>query len=114
MKRARKRRRVRLLVAELGRLEQAYPLDQAKHRLTAYSDLLRRACRQFAPAALVLSGEAWLEFLDGDEAEKPFSVGDGRVLLHGPFQPSVDPQQVGLLADLMRHRLTTLAEQADA
>ena len=113
LKRARKRRRVRLVLAELGRLERAHPLEQAKQRLTAYSELLRRACRQFAPAALVLSGEAWLEFLDGDEADKPFSVGAGRILLKGPFQPRADPQQVEPLSDLIRRRLTTLAEHYD-
>jgi len=114
LKRARRRRRIGLLLAELRRVEQAHPLDQSSQRLTAYSDLLRRACRQYAPAALALSGEPWLEFLDADDADKPFSVGAGRVFLHGPFQPNVDQQQVAPLADLIRRRLTTLAGQADA
>ncbi|MGQ0799880.1 MAG: DUF4381 domain-containing protein [Pseudomarimonas sp.] len=112
--RARRRRRLKMLLAELQHIEQTHPLDQASQRLTAYSDLLRRACRRFAPAALALSGEAWLEFLDSDDGDQPFSMGAGRILLHGPFQPTVEPQQVAPLADLIRHRLTTLAEHVDA
>jgi len=114
LKRVRMKRRVRVLLNELSLVQDLFPNDQAKPRLAAYSDLLRRACRQFAPAALVLSGESWLEFLDGEDADKPFSVGAGRVLLHGPFQANVDPQQVAPLAELMRARLITIAEQFDA
>jgi hypothetical protein len=111
----RRRRRVRLLLDELRRIEESHPVaQQPKALLVAYSGLLRRACRQFAPNGLTLTDEDWLRFLDADDPQRPFSEGPGRLLLLGPFEPSADPAAVQALQAPLRKRLCSLAERADA
>jgi len=110
-----RRRRVRLLLNELRRIEESHPAaQQPKALLVAYSGLLRRACRQFAPTGLTLTGEEWLCFLDADDPLRPFSEGPGRLLLLGPFAPSADPAAVQALQGPLRQRLRSMAERADA
>ncbi len=113
-RRLRRRRRVRLLQDEFARLRRAHPVEQQpKQLLVGYSNLLRRACRQFAPQAVALAGTQWLCFLDDEAPDRPFSQGPGQLLLVGPFQPTVDVEAVRKLAEPIKHRLRTLAEQAD-
>ncbi|HET6603487.1 MAG TPA: DUF4381 domain-containing protein [Xanthomonadaceae bacterium] len=82
--------------------------DDGRARIAAVSHLLRRACRvREAPAAAV-GGEAWLHFLDGEDPQRPFSQGPGRVLLEAPFRPTAVPVDEQVL-ELARARLHELA-----
>jgi len=83
-------------------------------RLAIISQLLRRAARSAAgDAAAQLTGEPWLHWLDGEDPERPFSNGPGRVLLHGPFQASaVAAANLDLLLPIARQRFMQLAMRA--
>lgn len=72
--------------------------------IVAMSDLLRRAARRRDPRADKLHGEAWLSFLDADDAHRPFTQGAGRLLLDGGFRRDADPRQVAQLHSLARDR----------
>ncbi len=114
-KKLQRRRRIQRVLVELDVIEQVLPLQQQPMALlAAYSGLARRACRAFAPSALALSGEDWLRFLDGDDATQPFSMGPGRLLLHGQYRATVEVTDVEPLSELLRRRLRVMAEQADA
>ena len=105
----------RLLRRELADLQERFPNDtRATERLAACSELLRRACRRFAPDAVTLTGEEWLRFLDAGEASRPYSEGPGQLLRDGPFMPSVEPQDLLALEALLPRTLQQLAERADA
>lgn len=105
------RRRRRQMMAALDALLAATPVDtQPLQLLAGLSELLRRACRNYAPEALGRAGEEWLEFLDGDDPLQPFSRGPGRILLDGPYRPTVDATQVTALLPAVRARLRRLAE----
>ena len=49
-----------------------------------------------------LTGEAWLNFLDGRWARDEFSAGIGRILIYGPYAPAdrVNASDVGALNEL--------------
>jgi hypothetical protein len=81
----------------------ATPAEQ----VAAVSSLLRRAARRLDPQADRLTGEAWLNWLDGRKGTQ-FSQGPGRVLLEGAFLPSVDPQAVSRLLPVARTRFLQL------
>lgn len=77
--------------------------------LATISELLRRAARRIEPEADRLDGVAWLEFLDRHdprpvrgEPGREFSSGPGRVLLTGPWQRDVPPDEVARLRPLAR------------
>jgi hypothetical protein len=74
------------------------------------SGLLRRAARQCDAAADRLQGEAWLAWLDGGDAARPFTTGAGRVLLDGGFRPDVGRAEVAALRPLARARFLQLLE----
>lgn len=74
-------------------------------QVAAVSMLLRRVAKRYAPAALALRDEAWLQFLDGGDASRPFSQGAGRLLLDGPYRPRIDQADADALANLVRKRL---------
>lgn len=78
--------------------------------VAAMSGLLRRAARQRDAAADRLQGEAWLAWLDGDDAGRPFTAGVGRLLLDGGFRPEVEPEQVAALRPVARARFVQLLE----
>ena len=81
-------------------------------QVAAMSELLRRAGHRRDPQADKLQGEAWLAFLDGGEASRPFTEGCGRLLLEGPFRRDVDPGQVADLREVARRRfLAWMAKQ---
>jgi hypothetical protein len=102
------------LRAALRRIEQQHPLQREPVALlAAASELLRRATRQHAPAALSLQGEAWLGFLDRGLVGAPFTFGPGRLLLDGPFRPHLDPAEVGAALAVIEQRLLRLPTEAD-
>lgn len=77
----------------------------AAAQVAAMSLLLRRAAKRYAPHALTLRDQAWLEFLDGDDGARPFSQGAGRLLLDGPYRRDLDPAEAEALAALIERRL---------
>lgn len=112
-RRARAVRRRRLLLAAWKELRGRHPLEtDAAGLVAALSVLLRRAARQYAPHALALQGEAWLDFLDGDDPRRPFRDGPGRLLLDGPYRARLDPHEAEALAELVAARLPRFVEPA--
>lgn len=87
--------------------------DEAR-QVAALSSLLRRAALRFAPQAAPLQGEQWLEFLDAENPAKPFSRGPGRLLLDGPYRPSVDADAARALAACVEPRLIAFFGARDA
>ncbi|MFN3843217.1 MAG: DUF4381 domain-containing protein [Rehaibacterium terrae] len=108
----RRRRRRRVLLTEFDATLAA--ARDAAEEAAALSSLLRRAARLRDPAAAALAGEAWLRFLDGDDPRRAFSQGAGRALLDAPFRPAAGDWPREALRALVRDRLLTLAEPADA
>lgn len=102
------RRQLEALVAR----ELAVGIDPAT-RLIIISQLLRRAARLASgDAAGQLTGEQWLQFLDGEDPGQPFSKGPGRVLLTGPFRPSAQTNAAAAadaLEPVARQRFMQLA-----
>lgn len=81
-------------------------IGEPTQRLALASELLRRAARGMRADADRLDGEAWLAFLDtGDGA---FLRGDGRLLLDGPFRPSIEPSRAEAALALARERFASL------
>lgn len=80
-------------------------------RLAIMSQLLRRAARAAAgDAAAQLTGEPWLQFLDAENPDKPFTLGAGRALLSGPFQSlAVSATAFDALLPIVRQRFLQLA-----
>nr|WP_144898170.1 DUF4381 domain-containing protein [Luteimonas cucumeris] len=76
--------------------------------VAAMSELLRRAARRHDPAADRLYGDAWLRFLDGDDARQVFSSGAGRLLLDGGYRRDIDAQQLAEVLPLARRRYLQL------
>lgn len=87
--------------------DEAARLPQANERITAISELLRRAARKVDANADRLQGEDWLRFLDGDK-DHGFSTGTGRVLLDGGFRRDVADAEVARLLPLARARFLEL------
>ncbi len=95
----------------------AYSADFMKHGDAVLlgkqlSELVRRTMLAYAPRAEVagLTGEAWLEWLDGDLDRSHFVEGDGRPLIDWPYRDSalaVDRSDVGAFVDAVRLRLRT-------
>ncbi len=95
-----RRRRVALLDAALARSD-----PDSSQAVAAANVCLRQVALQEAPDAARLQGDAWLEFLDRDLPDAPFSNGPGRLLAEGGFRPQVDPAAVDALIALVRLRL---------
>ena len=73
-------------------------------QIAAMSSLLRRAARRRHPHADTLQGEPWLALLDGNDPRRPFTQGEGRLLLEGGFRKDADAEQVAALRSLARQR----------
>ena len=100
------------LVHDFNALLQQHP-ESAASRVAEISMFLRRAGKRYAPAAHTLRDDAWLAFLDGDDPDRPFSTGPGRVLIDGPYRPDVAPADVDALAQLARARLPQFVGRND-
>lgn len=85
-----RRHRQRVLVA-LARLEQGLASERTPEVLARISVLLRRlALTQFPRQQVaVLTGTAWLRFLDDSGGNGRFAKGPGQVLATGPYQRSL-------------------------
>lgn len=83
--RARRRRILGELAALDGRL-------QGPELAAAVSALLKRVALSRFPRAEVapLTGQAWLDFLDGHGGAGRFKAGAGRVLAEGPYAQTLD------------------------
>ncbi len=105
----------RIARRELGRIDARYRKDaDAGALLRELSELLRRLALTRYPRAQVaaLSDARWLDFLDGSDAERPFSCGAGKVLASGPYQPAaaLAHDEAEALVALCRQRIETLAQ----
>jgi hypothetical protein len=96
----RRRRRVHDFEQALQALR-GRPTEQ----LSAASEYLRRLSRQEAPDALLLRGDAWLQFLDRGLPERPFSDGAGRLLCDGAFRATVVEAEVDAALQVVRRRI---------
>jgi hypothetical protein len=114
-RRALRLRRARaLLHTEWQRIREAHPANSdAAAQVAGLSLLLRRAARRYAPHALTLRDEAWLDFLDADDPQRPFREGAGRVLIDGPYRATVAEADAIALAELVRLRLDRFVTVAD-
>jgi len=108
--RARQRRRVRTVLREFDRAVDAASNPSAA--LAAASELLRRAARLHDPAAVRMSGDAWLAYLDGTDGARPFSRGEGRALVDGMFDRIVNAAQAAAALRVARRRLHELLMNA--
>jgi hypothetical protein len=101
--RARRRRK-----ALLAAFDRASSLMDPLARVAAVSELLRRAARLRDPQAAALTGDAWLRFLDGDDAARAFSAGAGRALADAPFRTSLPAHEADALVALARPRFVEM------
>ena len=76
-------------------------------QVAAASELLRRAARRVSASADRLEGEAWLQFLDGQQGSA-FSAGAGRLLLDGGYRRDVDPVELAAALAAARTRFLEL------
>jgi hypothetical protein len=76
-------------------------------QVAAASELLRRAARCVSSSADRLEGEAWLQFLDGQQGHA-FSAGPGRLLLDGGYRRDVDPVELAAALAAARTRFLDL------
>ncbi len=104
-RRVRARRRLARLMTEF---DAAAGLGDPGARLVAISQLLRRAARLRDPHAANLQGEDWLRFLDQADDRQPPATNTWRILLHGPYQPQIDPAAVDALLEVARARFQNL------
>ncbi len=103
----------RLSLRELRRVRAEY--EKGADALTLgkeLSELVRRSMLAYAPRAEVagLTGDSWLEWLDRDLENKPFTQGAGRNLESLPYQrPETIENEVdiGALIDAVHERLKT-------
>ena len=100
-----RRRRLIRARTELRREFERACVTPGAAQVAALSELLRRVALRYAPASAALRDEAWLAFLDGDDAAQPFRRGPGRLLLDGPYRSHVDDAQAAALAQTVRRRL---------
>ncbi|MEM7279622.1 MAG: DUF4381 domain-containing protein [Pseudomonadota bacterium] len=110
----RKGRYRRAAFRELKLLEVDYKQSaNASELVRGLSTLLRRAALLKHPRDQFASihGEQWLEFLDGDHPEKPFSRGVGEILQDGPYRKNLndlDAKDFEQLLSACRIRLSGL------
>jgi hypothetical protein len=108
--RLRQRRRVRAVLREFDRTVAVASNPSAA--LASASELLRRAARLHDSSAPRMGGDEWLAYLDGTNAARPFSQGDGRVLVEGMFNRIVDPARATAALRIARGRLHELLVDA--
>lgn len=79
-----------------------------RHQIQEISALLRQtaiSCYKRTDVA-GLTGSDWLNFLDGEDPQRPFSTGIGQVLIDAPYQPDKtlddDAFDIEALAELAR------------
>lgn len=78
--------------------------DGERQALENLSVLLRRVAIARHPRAQVasLTGQRWLQFLDGVTGGAEFSRGPGRILADAPYNPALRADNVSDLIDLCR------------
>lgn len=102
---SRERRRVLSAFDRLASSRMPASAEDAVAILARVSEFLRRWTLRHRPQAARLSGDDWLQFLDGGDASRPFSTGDGRLFADGPYQRAADPEQVVRACALARRRI---------
>jgi len=88
-KKHQQRRLLRVSVAALSELEDAYSTHKDPLLLIKqYSSLIRRIALALFPRQNIasLTGNSWLKFLDESAGTKLFDSEVGKLLIHGPYQ----------------------------
>lgn len=87
----------------LNQIESSFQTTKnASQCISEISLFLRRAMISQNSEVASLTGEAWLSLLDQRLAEPQFREGCGRILLHGPYQETVNENDVVQLIELCR------------
>lgn len=102
LRRWRRLRRKRAILAELDRLGTAE--QQGPGLAAAVSTLLKRVAlsRYRRAEVAALTGEAWLAFLDRTGGSGRFAQGAGRYLAEGPYAPDGQPMDAEGLLEVAR------------
>lgn len=79
--------------------------SDASDRLRCTATFVRRWQLRHRSDLSNLRGEAWLEWLDADEPDKPFSRGVGRLLVDALYQPHCERDDVEPCIELVRRTL---------
>ncbi|HET7843872.1 MAG TPA: DUF4381 domain-containing protein [Xanthomonadales bacterium] len=99
-----RRRRAALLAA----FDVVAALEDPLARVTAVSELLRRAARLRDASAAALTGDDWLRFLDGDDPRRAFTTGAGRGLVEAPFRNALAAHEADAIVAVARPRYVEL------
>ena len=97
-------RRARRRVLSQFEAELAQRSD-ATDRLRCAAAFLRRWQMKTRPDLVALRGEAWLEWLDADAAERPYSQGPGRMLVDALYRPDCEREAADACVALVRDTL---------
>lgn len=113
-----RQQRIRRSAVHLARLElEALQNDFNSHRDTRkfiadLSILLRRLSISAFPRTETasLTGEDWLNFLDGPLQNSAFTEGAGRILIEAPYRPELEDQELSPLIELCGQWIERLAD----
>ncbi len=100
-------RELRLLEVDYKQSADGSALVRGLSTLLRRAALLKHSRDQFAS----IHGQQWLEFLDGDHPDKPFSQGVGEILQDGPYRKKLNElgaKDFEQLLDACRIRLSGL------
>jgi hypothetical protein len=100
LRRRRAGRLAKLAESDFERIKSAYMRDRDRRRLALKtSRWLKQVALLAFPAQRLESacGDAWLEFLDQDLADRPFSQGSGRIFGGAHYGPEVETDAAEIL-----------------
>lgn len=103
---------VSMALQELELLQSEYDTHHDARRFIAdLSVLLRRLSISAFPRSesASLTGEQWLQFLDGSLPNAPFSKGAGRILMDAPYRPAVKDEELSPLLEVCRQWIEQVA-----
>ncbi|MEE9411782.1 MAG: DUF4381 domain-containing protein [Methylococcales bacterium] len=88
------------------------PHLSTRKKVQRISQLLRQSAISNSPRNQVagLAGEQWLEFLDNNNPQKPFSTGAGRSLIDAPYRQDAE-LDIDAIVELTRDWLKQNAER---
>jgi hypothetical protein len=91
-----------IAIGQLDAITADYHLT-TQQKVQRISQLLRQSAISSSPRDEVagLAGERWLQFLDDNNPEKPFSSGVGRSLIDAPYRPDAE-LDIDALVELAR------------
>lgn len=87
-----------IALSRLDKIANNHQLNN-QQKVQGISQLLRQSAISSTSREQVagLAGDQWLEFLDGDDPQQPFSKGVGRSLIDAPYRPDTKVDVESLL-----------------